>query len=168
MLGARRAAIALTVLLASCLSWVIYLLLARAKLGSPTECFALAQVCVVLLAAPYLAAYTSRTEDDSVLLTLSRISTRRTLVDATRHESDAALVLGVSINGVSFLLHGTTVREGIANAHRARHLQFFGGRSRHVGREGFSRCALQHRICVSPLVRNNRRHVFTGTLGALH
>lgn len=80
MLGARRAAIALTVLLASCLSWVIYLLLARAKLGSPTECFALAQVCVVLLAAPYLAAYTSRTEGDSVLLTLSRISTRRRLL----------------------------------------------------------------------------------------
>ena len=84
MLGARRAVvalvIALTVLTASLLSGVIYLLLARAKLGSPTACFALAQVCVVLLAAPYLAAYTNRAEGDSILLTLSRSSTRKRLL----------------------------------------------------------------------------------------
>ncbi len=79
MLGFRRYSLALTVLLASFLSWIIYLLLTRAKLGSPAECFAFAQVCVVLLAAPYLAACASRTKvvtgsGKPILLTLSPIS----------------------------------------------------------------------------------------------
>ena len=45
------------VAIASFLLWAIYLLLVQAKLGSPIDCFFMAQVCVVLLAAPYLAAY---------------------------------------------------------------------------------------------------------------
>ena len=45
------------VAIVSFLLWAIYLLLVQAKLGSPVDCFFMAQVCVVLLAAPYLAAY---------------------------------------------------------------------------------------------------------------
>ena len=41
--------------------WIIYQLLIHIKLGLPIECFFMAQVCVVLLIAPYLAAYTVRT-----------------------------------------------------------------------------------------------------------
>ena len=41
--------------------WIIYQLLMHIKLGLPIECFFMAQVCVVLLIAPYLAAYTVRT-----------------------------------------------------------------------------------------------------------
>ena len=43
------------------LLWAIYQLLRQAKLGLPVECFFMAQVCVVLLVAPYLAAYAIHT-----------------------------------------------------------------------------------------------------------
>ena len=46
---------------ASFLLWAIYQLLMQAKLGLPIECFFMADVCVVLLVAPYLAAYTIHT-----------------------------------------------------------------------------------------------------------
>jgi hypothetical protein len=46
---------------ASFLLWAIYQLLMQAKLGLPVECFFMAQVCVVLLIAPYLAAYVIHT-----------------------------------------------------------------------------------------------------------
>lgn len=46
---------------ASFLLWAIYRLLVQAKLGLPVECFFMAQVCVVLLIAPYLAAYAVHT-----------------------------------------------------------------------------------------------------------
>ena len=49
------------VLTASFLLWVVYQLLMQAKLGLPVECFFMAQVCVVLLVAPYLAAYAIHT-----------------------------------------------------------------------------------------------------------
>ena len=48
-------------IIASFLLWIIYQLLMRIKLGLPIECVFMAQVCVVLLIAPYLAAYTVRT-----------------------------------------------------------------------------------------------------------
>ena len=48
--------IAVCIGIASLLQWLTYQLLTHAKLGSPAECFALAQVFVVLLVAPYLAA----------------------------------------------------------------------------------------------------------------
>lgn len=41
--------------------WVIYQLLIQKKLGLPAECLFMAQMCVVLLTAPYLAAYTVHT-----------------------------------------------------------------------------------------------------------
>lgn len=41
----------------SFLLWAIYRLFMQAKLGLPIECFFMAEVCVVLLVAPYLAAY---------------------------------------------------------------------------------------------------------------
>ena len=47
--------------IASLLMWVIYQLLIQKKLGSSTECLFMAQICVVLLTAPYLAAYTVHT-----------------------------------------------------------------------------------------------------------
>ena len=46
---------------ASFLLWAIYQLLLQAQLGLPVECFFMAQVCVVLLVAPYLAAYAIHT-----------------------------------------------------------------------------------------------------------
>ncbi len=46
---------------ASFLLWAIYQLLTQAKLGLPIECFFMAQVCVVFLVAPYLAAYAIHT-----------------------------------------------------------------------------------------------------------
>ena len=48
-------------IIASFLLWIIYQLLMRLKLGLPIECLFMAQVCVVLLIAPYLAAYTVHT-----------------------------------------------------------------------------------------------------------
>ena len=47
--------------IASSLLWIIYQLLIHIKLGLPIECFFMAQVCVVLLIAPYLAAYAVHT-----------------------------------------------------------------------------------------------------------
>lgn len=44
--------------IASFLLWLIYKMLMQAKLGLPIECFFMAQVFVVLLVAPYLAART--------------------------------------------------------------------------------------------------------------
>ena len=44
--------------IASFLLWLIHRLLMQAKLGLPIECFFMAQVFVVLLVAPYLAART--------------------------------------------------------------------------------------------------------------
>ena len=49
--------------IASLLLWLTFQLLGHANLGSSSECFALAQVFVVLLVAPYLAA--SRTDTDN-------------------------------------------------------------------------------------------------------
>ena len=43
-------------IIASFFLWIIYQLLMRIKLGLPIECFFMAQVSVVLLIAPYLAA----------------------------------------------------------------------------------------------------------------
>ena len=68
-------------LIASFLLWIIYQLLIHIKLGLPIECFFMAQVCVVLLIAPYLAAYAVRTGFSGIrfngytaqLLTLSPI-----------------------------------------------------------------------------------------------
>ena len=48
-------------IIASFLLWIIYQLLMHMKLGLPAECFFMAQVCVVLLIAPYLAAYAVHT-----------------------------------------------------------------------------------------------------------
>ena len=44
--------------IASFLLYLIYSVLIQAKLGLPIECFFMAQICVVLLVAPYLAACT--------------------------------------------------------------------------------------------------------------
>ena len=48
-------------IIASFLLWIVYQLLMRLKLGLPIECLFMAQVCVVLLIAPYLAAYAVHT-----------------------------------------------------------------------------------------------------------
>lgn len=48
--------VSLTCVIASFLSWIVYRLLRHLEFGSPAECFFMAQVCVVLLAATYLAA----------------------------------------------------------------------------------------------------------------
>jgi hypothetical protein len=62
----------------SFLQWVTFQLLTQAKLGSSSECFALAQVFVVLLVAPYLAASREQSESRSAssaqLLSLTPIS----------------------------------------------------------------------------------------------
>ena len=46
--------------IASFLLWIIYRVLIQAKLGLPIECFFMAQVFVVLLVSPYLAALAVR------------------------------------------------------------------------------------------------------------
>lgn len=70
--------------IASFLQWLTYQLLTHAKLGSPAECFALAQVFTVLLVAPYLAACHVQSEirDDpsTQLLSLSTISFGKSLL----------------------------------------------------------------------------------------
>ncbi|MXV74193.1 hypothetical protein F4Z99_07935 [Candidatus Poribacteria bacterium] len=78
--------------IASFLLWIIYQLLMRIKLGLPIECFFMAQVCVVLLIAPYLAAYAVHTgfsgtrfnaytlPSTARLLTLSPISSEQWLL----------------------------------------------------------------------------------------
>ena len=48
-------------IIASFLMWIVYQSLIHIKLGSPAECISMAQICVVLLTAPYLAAYTVHT-----------------------------------------------------------------------------------------------------------
>ena len=64
--------------IASLLQWLTFQLLTHAKLGSSSECFALAQVFVVLLVAPYLAASREQSESRSAsseqLLSLTPIS----------------------------------------------------------------------------------------------
>ena len=51
----------LTCAIASFLLSIVYHLLRHLELGAPAECFFMAQVCVVLLAATYLAAYAVHT-----------------------------------------------------------------------------------------------------------
>lgn len=46
--------------IANFLLWIIYRVLMQAKLGLPIECFFMAQVFVVLLVSPYLAAFAVR------------------------------------------------------------------------------------------------------------
>ena len=75
-------------IIASFLLWIIYQLLIHIKLGLPIECFFMAQTCVVLLIAPYLAAYAVRTDfsgnrfnaHTAQLLTLSPISSGQRLL----------------------------------------------------------------------------------------
>lgn len=50
---------------ASFLLWFLYRLLVEAKLGLPIECFFMAQIFVVLLVAPYLAARACNTDNIS-------------------------------------------------------------------------------------------------------
>ena len=82
----------LTCAMASFLLWVVYQLLKHLALGSPAECYFMAQVCVVLLVATYLAAYIVHTgffrarfnlsvaSSTAHLLSLSPISTGRGLL----------------------------------------------------------------------------------------
>lgn len=70
--------------IASLLQWLAFQLLIHANLGSSTRCFALAQVFVVLLVAPYLAAsrihIESRTLISAQMLLLSSIPSANPLL----------------------------------------------------------------------------------------
>lgn len=70
--------------IASFLQWLIYQLLAHAKLGSSAECFALAQTFVVFLVAPYLAAISVQSKNrggsSPQLLSLSPIPFGKSLL----------------------------------------------------------------------------------------
>ena len=82
----------LVCIIASFLMWILYQVLMHMKLGSPVECLFMAQICVVLLTAPYLAAYTVGTSvlrthfnantvpSTNRLLTLSPISSGQCLL----------------------------------------------------------------------------------------
>jgi hypothetical protein len=74
----NRMIILICISIVSFLQWVTFQLLTQAKLGSSSECFALAQVFVVLLVAPYLAASREQSESRSAssaqLLSLTPIS----------------------------------------------------------------------------------------------
>ncbi len=66
--------------IASLLQWLAFHLLTHAKLGLPAECFALAQVFVVLLVSPYLAASSmSQSTASAQQLTLTSISSGKSL-----------------------------------------------------------------------------------------
>ena len=79
-----KKALLVCTLIASFLLWAIYQLLTQAKLGLPAECFSIAQVLVVLAAAPYLAAYALCLESQAVSfmqqLTLSPVSSAQHLL----------------------------------------------------------------------------------------
>lgn len=59
----------LSIGIASLLQWLTFQLLIHANLGSSAECFALAQVFVVLLVAPYLAASSTNIDNRSLIST---------------------------------------------------------------------------------------------------
>ena len=61
-------------IIASFLLWIVYQLLMRIKLGLPIECLFIAQVCVVLLIAPYLAAYAVHTSFSGIRFNADAVS----------------------------------------------------------------------------------------------
>lgn len=87
MLGDRNhvlKTLAIWLVIASFLLWLIYRWLMQAKLGLPIECFFIAQIFVVLLVSPYLAARTVRCDflstNFDAQFTLSPISSRQRLL----------------------------------------------------------------------------------------
>ncbi len=69
---------------ATILQWLLYQLLLSAKIGSNTECFAFAQIFVVLLSAPYLTAISFRQEsryvDSGIMLVLSSAAVGKSIL----------------------------------------------------------------------------------------
>ena len=65
----------IVIVVASFLQWLLYQLLLSVKVGLDAECFAFAQIFVVLLSAPYLTAISFRQEsrhvDSGIMLVLS-------------------------------------------------------------------------------------------------
>ena len=66
-------------IIASFLLWIIYQLLMHIKLGSSIECLFMAQVCVVLLIAPYLAADTVQTRFSGIRFSTDAAASMRLL-----------------------------------------------------------------------------------------
>ncbi len=68
----------ISITVVSFLQWLLYQLLLSVKLGLPAECFAVGQVIVVLLSAPYLTACSYQTEscfaDSGIMLAMSSAS----------------------------------------------------------------------------------------------
>lgn len=68
----------IVIVVASFLQWMFYQLLLSAKIGFNAECFAFAQIFVVLLTSPYLTAISFREEsrhvDSGIMLVLSSAS----------------------------------------------------------------------------------------------
>lgn len=97
-------------IIASFLLWLIYKLLIQAKLGLPIECFFMAQVFVVLLIAPYLAAYTVHSDALNASLdphfTLSSTSSGQRLLKLLLVSQIPTVCWVVLSTGVAlFLLH---------------------------------------------------------------
>ena len=74
----------IVIVVASFLQWLLYQLLLSAKIGLDTECFAIAQILVVLLSAPYLTAISFRQEprhaDAGVMLVLTSASVGKSIL----------------------------------------------------------------------------------------
>lgn len=74
----------IVIVVASFLQWVFYQLLLSTKIGLNAECFAFAQIFVVLLTAPYLTAISYREEsrhvDSGIILVLSSASVGKSIL----------------------------------------------------------------------------------------
>ena len=114
-------------IIASFLMWILYQLLMHIKLGLPAECIFMAQICVVLLIAPYLAAYTV---DTSILRTRFQrqyctfyewvAHTQSYIfwtmfVAAASDESDTRARLGAFVNRRRFISYECPLYEGVTD-----------------------------------------------------
>lgn len=74
----------IVIVVASFLQWLLYQLLLSVKIGLNAECFAFAQIFVVLLSAPYLTAISFRQEsryvDSGIVFVLSATSVGKSIL----------------------------------------------------------------------------------------
>lgn len=111
---------------ASFLLWAIYQLLMQAKLGLPVECFFMADVCVVLLIAPYLAAYVIHTDFLGVHSNSPSANSTAFLLRLSRISSGWQLMRMLLISQVPLLCWvflSTIIAFFVANIHFAKALQ---------------------------------------------
>ncbi|MDE0398391.1 MAG: hypothetical protein OXL96_11365 [Candidatus Poribacteria bacterium] len=98
--------VSLTCVIASFLLWIAYLLLRHLELGSPAECVFMAQVCVVLLTATYLAADAVHTGFFRVYFNASGVSSTAHLLALTAISSGRWLLRELVLSQIPVLCWG--------------------------------------------------------------